>query len=188
MKRAAQATVLLLVAVVVGVGCGVGYTRLAQLTTDQQATDAVNETQAADIDSLRAQLIGLGVEPVVPSDGVQPVVIIERGEDGQDGVDGADGADGRDGRDGQDSTVPGPAGLDGRDGRDGETVVGPAGQDGADSTVPGPPGPQGEPGPQGPPGFDGDPPISITMPDGSVCTDPDGDRHYTCTEADGGET
>jgi hypothetical protein len=117
------------------------------------------------------------------------------GEDGRDGIDGRNGKDGRDGADGRpgsDGVTP-PAPADGRDGRDGVSptpVPGPAGADGQDSTVPGPTGPPGEsiegpPGPQGEqgvPGYDGSPPASLTWPDGSVCTDPDGDLHYTCTE------
>jgi hypothetical protein len=107
-------------------------------------------------------------------------------KDGRDGVDGRNGKDGRDGADG----APGAPGQPGNPGRDATPLpgapgpAGPAGPPGANGEdgAPGPEGPAGPQGEQGFPGFDGQSPVSLTFPDGTVCTDPDGDLNYTCTE------
>lgn len=109
-----------------------------------------------------------------------------KGDDGRPGIQGPRGPPGSadDGEDGS----PGAPGAEGE--------AGPPGPQGEQ----GPPGPQGQPGndgangaqgPQGPPGPAGFPVSwTFTVPDaignGSttyVCTDPDGDRNYTCEEA-----
>jgi hypothetical protein len=110
--------------------------------------------------------------------------------DGRDGVDGRNGRDGKDGKDGTDGAdATGAPGAPGADGRDGVSMPGPAGPqgppgpagaDGAPGTN-GTDGTQGPPGEPGAPGVNGDAPVSFTWPDGSVCTDPDGDLHYDCT-------
>lgn len=137
------------------------------------------DTRAADIETLRDQLRGVGVTPVIDEQAD------EHGERGDPGATGADGRDGRDGRDGL--TVEGPQGP-----------PGPEGASGTDGAA-GPPGPQGEPGqdgltgaqgPPGPagsdgaPGAPGSPPVSFVFVAGGVtytCTDPDGDLAYECS-------
>jgi len=106
------------------------------------------------------------------------------GEDGAPGDPGSTGAQGTDGTDG----AQGPAGTDGRAGEPGSPgPQGPAGEPGPQGPAgpAGPTGPAGEPGPQGPAGPTGYPDSWTFTFLGTtyVCTDPDGDRAYTCERA-----
>jgi hypothetical protein len=155
----------------------VDLTREVQAARQEAAVRAEQRDRfAADVEALREQLLALGQTPRVdPPPG-------ERGLRGERGVPGARGERGIPGR----SIVgpPGPTGSPGPPGRDsvvpgprGET--GPKGDPGEDSTVPGPQGERGEPG---------EAPRSFTFEDRTgrryVCSDPDGDRNYTCTAED----
>jgi hypothetical protein len=129
-------------------------------------------------------------------------VEVERGEPGPIGPQGNQGPVGLTGPPGP----PGPTGLTGQRGARGET--GPRGADGepgepgpeGDAGPPGPAGPAGPPGPAGPQGEVGPQgPQGERGPDGPAgypdrftftfanetytCTDPDGDRNYTCESA-----
>lgn len=193
-------TRVVLYVVVVGLALTTILLMIGQLTDRVQRAEAAalaSQSAAKDnavaledartlIGRLGTQVKGLGGTPVVvPSDVPEPTEAV--------GPTGATGATGDRGPRGFIGPV-GPRGLpgeDGTNGSDGETVTGPAGQDGAAGAVgePGPEGPagpqgqqgpQGERGPEGPAGF----PQSFTYTDATgiqrTCTDPDGDRNYTC--------
>lgn len=169
--------------------------------TRQAAAIASAQTKLADVSAL-ADNLQAGLEKAntrLRRNGAPTVPVPTAGTQGTDGTDGTDGATGAEGPRG----ARGPAGAAGSPGGDGST-----GASGSDGTAgsPGPAGPTGPPGPQGPrgepgaagqdgqpgqngqpgqPGADGEPPASFSFTDvlGVVytCTDPDGDRSYTCS-------
>lgn len=160
-------------------------------TLRQQVKNSTRQTRA-----LIRQVKGLGEKPVVtPRDipvgpqgpqGVQGA----RGPAGIPGLQGPLGPQGPVGPEGPEGPK-GPPGEDGEDGADG--ADGADGQDGVPGE-PGPPGPKGEPGDQGPRGEQGPAgyPESFTFTYHDRlgeehtyrCTDPDGDRNYTCEEVE----
>lgn len=171
-------------------------------TTDERlaATEAQNEDLRQQIRNSRKQtqaLIGqvrsLGEKPVVTPGELPPGPQGPQGSQGPAGPVGAQGPLGPQGPIGPrglagpegEAGPAGPAGADGEDGADGAT--GPPGP-------PGPPGPKGDPGDQGPRGEQGPAgyPQSFTFTyQGGLgnertyrCTDPDGDRNYTCEEVE----
>lgn len=196
-------TRVVLYVVVVGLALTTILLMIGQLTDRVQRAEAAalaSQSAANDnavaledartlIGRLGTQVKGLGGTPVVvPSDVPEPTEAV-----GPTGATGATGATGDRGPRGFIGPIGprGAPGQDGTDGTDGETVTGPAGQDGAAGAVgergpegpagpPGQQGPQGERGPEGPAGF----PQSFTYTDATgiqrTCTDPDGDRNYTC--------
>lgn len=153
-----------------GVLLGMFGARLFAIDAEVRAAEDESAALAVAVDDLRAQIRALGATPVVPG----PEQVVEQGPPGERGEAGRSGARGEAGARGE----PGPAGKDGTPG------------------AVGPPGPQGEPGPQGPAGAQGEPgpsgppgpaPKSFSFEGQGnrvyVCSDPEGDSHYTCTEA-----
>lgn len=163
----------------------------------------VNAALVGDVRALNGQVEALGQEPVAPppeqrvgergaagpsgapgpkGDRGDPGPKGDKGDRGDPGFPGLPGATGPQGAAGPQG-ASGPSGAQGPQGLPGPE--GPAGADGA----PGPAGPQGEPGPAGPqgpagpPGPQGAPPSEFTFsvgPRNFRCTDPEGDRVYTC--------
>lgn len=155
-----------------------------------QSANQDRAEQRALISALQAQVASLGEKPVGGKPDPGEVVVIEgergpqgpqgergpRGEKGDKGLKGDDGEPGLDGADG----ANGIDGVDGVDGEPGTTgATGPAG----------PAGPVGAPGPTGATGPAGYPTswsftyVSTGNKTRTVtCTDPDGDRRYSCQE------
>lgn len=148
----------------------------SQIFQLQSANQDRAELQAS-VSILQAQVEALGGKPAVDVP-VPAEIIIVKGENGERGEQGPRGATG--------ATGPqGPAGVDGVDGTSGTT--GSTGEPGAT----GPQGPEGATGPAGPTGATGPAgyPTSwtFTYEDKNqthtvTCSDPDGDRNYSCEE------
>lgn len=153
--------------------------RLSEAERAAQTNAARLEDAQAAVGSLADQVRRLGARPVTTVRGEPVLVQGPRGATGPAGPAGARGQRGAAGRDGADG-ARGPAGRDGADGADG--APGPAGPAGEDGEA----GPKGEQGEQGPAGY----PDEIVYTDPGTpapgdettyrCTDPDGDRTYTC--------
>lgn len=113
-----------------------------------------------------------------------------KGDDGRPGLQGPRGPPGQadNGEDGQPG-APGTSGVDGEAGPPGpqgeQGPPGPQGQPGADGAN-GAPGSAGPTGPPGPAGFPDSWTFTVTNGLGGsrtfTCTDPDGDRNYTCEQ------
>lgn len=189
--------VLWLTAVLLGLGGGVALALLQIQAQAQRADDrgAAVSRLAADVQTLRAQLEGLGETPAAPppEETVADLPEVSAGElipgppgpQGPPGDRGPAGLPGRAGADGEDGAggEPGVEGAPGAAGSDG--AAGPAGPPGP-AGEPGPPGPQGEQGPAGDRGPVGPPPTSWswTGPDGVSyrCTPTAADStEYACT-------
>lgn len=199
-------TRVVLYIVVVGIALATILLMIGQLTGRvQRAEKAAESSQSAARDNavaledartligrLGTQVKGLGGTPVVvPSDVPVPVDAV--------GPTGATGAVGSQGPRGFIGPI-GPRGLPGPRGSNGASVTGATGDVGATGAMGatgdgGPPGPAGERGSEGPAGQQGPAgdkgesgppgyPERFTFTDSTgasqTCTDPDGDRTYTC--------
>ncbi len=166
--------------------------------------DAAEQAHASRV--LARQIRSLGEKPVVdpadpqlmPGPSGMPGAAGPQGVRGPAGLRGSDGADGVPGPPGPRGPAgptgaaggTRPAGTDGSTGPAGSAgAKGDQGEAGADGEPgpPGPPGPAGDPGPAGPQGPQGPAgyPDSFSYDVGPVtfvCTDPDGDRAYSCTQ------